>query len=79
MRFKRPLYLSATISLAACGGDATSVSTAAAVTLEPSAALISGLGERQEFTVIVLDAAGEPVEGASINWSVVSASESRRR
>ncbi|HVX88115.1 MAG TPA: hypothetical protein VG940_04245, partial [Gemmatimonadales bacterium] len=71
----RRLYPLAALSSAllftlSCGGDGGSPSpTPTNVVVTPGADTLLSVGETQTFTATVLDANGDPIDGATVTWS----------
>ena len=65
-----PLFLGAALVLS-CGGDSGSSPspTPTNVVVTPGADTLISIGENQGFSATVLDANGDPIDGATVTWS----------
>ena len=57
--------------LAGCGGDPPAV---VRVEVQPSAALLVGVGERKQLTAVAYDANNNPIPGVAVSWKAMSPS-----
>lgn len=74
MRARVPVGLALAVVAWACGGSATTATSAASVEVTPEAALLIGVGDTLRFDARVLDSTGSAVSGASVSWTSGDAS-----
>lgn len=71
--FRRLAAVASSLALVACGTDTTAAAPVpAALRLERLGrdSILASLGDTAAFRAVVVDAAGQPVEGAAITWRV---------